>query len=269
MTTQWLADRLAGARWHFKKLWNRVCPGIPLPIRLPFGSWWLAVNDFCSDSIFAGRFECSECRFVERFLQPGMTVLDVGAHHGFYTLLASTKVGATGKVITFEPSPRERIRLVRHLRLNHRTNVTVLPWALAEHDGYENLNVVAGRDTGCNSLRPPFVSEPTYLVQVEGKSLDSCIPATTQVDFMKMDVEGAELGVLRGATQLLTRRPRPVILCEVSDTRTRPWGYSSGEIVDYLAKLEFRWFGIDTAGRVIDVPSSGEGNLLAIPKETM
>jgi FkbM family methyltransferase len=62
---------------------------------------------------------------VERFLKPNMTVLDIGTHHGFYSLLASYKVGATGQVIAFEPSPRERRRLLWHLRLNRKKNVLV------------------------------------------------------------------------------------------------------------------------------------------------
>jgi ubiquinone/menaquinone biosynthesis C-methylase UbiE len=61
--------------------------------------------DVCGDAVFAGNFEEAERQFMERFLKPNMIVLDIGAHHGFYTLLASHKVGPTGQVIAFEPLP--------------------------------------------------------------------------------------------------------------------------------------------------------------------
>jgi len=107
--------------------WVRM---MPLPVRLPFGVWWLAEDDWLGKAILCGGLENAERSVVERILQPGMRVLDIGAHHGFYTLLASRKVGAGGRVLAFEPSPRERRKLLRHLRLNRCTNVQVEDCAL-------------------------------------------------------------------------------------------------------------------------------------------
>jgi FkbM family methyltransferase len=90
-----------------------------------------------------------------------MTVLDVGAHNGFYTLLASKRVGPTGQVIAFEPSPRERQRLLSNLWINGCSNVIVEPVALADEDSVATLFVVSGAETGCNSLRPPAASGNT------------------------------------------------------------------------------------------------------------
>ena len=90
-------EKMRSVRFRFKRLWNRIVPFAPLPTRLPWGGWWLAYNDVCGDAIFTGNFEEAERQFVERFLKPGMVVLDIGAHHGFYTLLASRKVGQKGR----------------------------------------------------------------------------------------------------------------------------------------------------------------------------
>ena len=68
------------------------------------------------------------------------------------------------------------------------------------------------------------------------------------VEFIKLDVEGAELDVLRGAEALLSRPPRPVILAEVQDIRTAPWGYRAKEIIEYLLQRRFQWFSITAAG---------------------
>ncbi|HTX14937.1 MAG TPA: hypothetical protein VMD77_06555, partial [Candidatus Baltobacteraceae bacterium] len=62
--------------------WVRWFPGVPVPLRLPFGGWWLARNDFVGAAMFHGGFENAESSVVERLLGPGMTVVDIGAHHG-------------------------------------------------------------------------------------------------------------------------------------------------------------------------------------------
>jgi hypothetical protein len=64
-------------------------PGKPIPMRLPFGVWWLAQKSALNDDLIHDGFEEVEIAFVEKMLRPGMTVLDIGAHHGLYTLLAS------------------------------------------------------------------------------------------------------------------------------------------------------------------------------------
>src|SRR5271154_1923841 len=99
-------------------------PDPPVPPRLPFGAWWLVRRDNAGMPISQGEFEPGEIAFVTRLLKPGMTVLDVGAHHGLYTLLASKRVGPEGKVFAFEPATRERTALLQHSRLNRCKNVT-------------------------------------------------------------------------------------------------------------------------------------------------
>jgi FkbM family methyltransferase len=203
-------NKVHGARYHFKRAWSRVLPSVPLPVRLPYGGWWLAGDDEMGDAVFTGNFEESERRFIQGFLKPGMTVLDIGAHHGFYTVLAAKMVGPAGRVMSFEPSPRERERLLAHLRLNRiLERVSVFPIALGRETAESTLYVVAGRDTGCNSLRPPAVTEPTRAVQVQVTSLDALLVEQNvpHVDFIKMDVEGAELDVLNGAEGLAEQVP--------------------------------------------------------------
>jgi FkbM family methyltransferase len=254
--------------------WVRIFPGIPIPVRLPFGSWWLARNDFVGAALFHGGFENTECFFVERFLSTGMTVLDIGAHHGFYTLLASQKVGPQGKVIAVEASPRERERLRLHLRMNCCRNVRVDSRALGEAEGDAELYVVHGGQTGCNSLRRPEVFEPTEAITVRIKRLDTVLRdhQIGKVDFIKLDVEGAELSVLKGAPQLLAHYPRPVILVEVYDIRTQPWGYSAREIIRYLADADFYWFRPLADGKLERVDAEQakyDGNFVAVPAEQL
>jgi FkbM family methyltransferase len=270
-----LRGKSSSARFRLgslKSRWLRALSDIPVPVKLPFGSWWLARNDHVGKPVREGTFERVELEFVERFIQPGMTVLDLGAHHGLYTLLASKRVGASGKVFAFEPSLRERKALRRHLMLNRCGNVKLEGFALGNEDRESDFYVVEDWAAGCNSLKPPDVDASTSRMRVQVARLDDWLAKhkISNVEFIKLDVEGAELDVLRGAEGLLSRAPRPVILAEVQDIRTEPWGYRAKEIIEFLSQRRFRWFSITTAGPLqkLDITQENfDGNFVAIPEE--
>jgi len=256
-----LANRLRGA-----------FPAMPVPLRLPFGAWWLAQSGAGDQQLIAGEFERAEMQFVETLLRPGMTVLDIGAHHGLYTLLASKKLGRKGRVIAFEPSPREQARLKRHLRLNRCRNVQLMPCALAEESGHSDFFLVDGFEDGFNSLRAPATTERIRAVRVSVRRLDGILSelAISKVDFIKLDVEGAELSVLHGAMSLLNRESRPAMLVEVQDVRTAPWGYKAKEILRFLVGMDYQWFAIAAKGALLPVSCDQEtydANLVALPAE--
>jgi FkbM family methyltransferase len=251
---------------------RRAIPSMPIPLRLPFGAWWLAERSALDHELTYNGFETAEAAFVARFLRPGMTVLDIGAHHGLYTLLASKRVGRSGRVIAFEPSPRERSRLMRHLRVNRCGNVEVQPFALGDRAGEANLFLVEGEHDWCNSLRVPNIGERTSAIRVELRRLDDVLQMLGQprVDFIKLDVEGAELSLLQGAGRVLKSESRPVILAEVQDVRTAPWGYLARDIVRFLADANYAWFALADDGSLESISSDlpcYDGNLVALPHE--
>jgi len=251
---------------------RRIFPNAPVPVRVPFGAWFLAGHSEVDEHVRNGEFESAEINFVQRYLKQGMTALDIGAHHGLYTLLASKRVGPSGKVIAFEPSPRERRQLVRNVRINFFSNVHIEPYALGKEPARVNLYVVGGGEDGCNSLRPPAVQSETHAIPVEVVTLDAIVAklGLTKVDFIKLDVEGAELDVLKGALGVLKTTPRPVLLVEVYDIRTQPWGYKAREIVMFLDQQGYRWFELLNDGSIRPIASTlqvYDANLVAIPEE--
>lgn len=254
--------------------WRRFFPALPFPIRLPFGAWWIARGDYIGSTLGYDGFEPAERAFVRRFVKAGMTVVDIGAHHGFYTLLMSKCVREHGKVFAFEPSRRERRALYLHLALNRGTNVIVVAAGLGQQDGYAELYVASSECAGHNSLRPPETLRPSVKQRVPIRSLDSWVSDNRidRVDFIKLDAEGGERDILAGSVQLLMRRPRPVILAEVEDRRTEPWGYPAREIVLALDKVGYSWFGLNGDGSLVPLESGREwfgANLVAVPKETV
>jgi FkbM family methyltransferase len=127
----------------------------------------------------------------------GSVVYDIGAHVGFYTLLASVLVGTKGKVVAFEPLPKNVRYLKKHLRLNRCNNVMVIESAVAEY------NDIAFLKNGKNSYAGSLSSEGH--LKIKTVSLDDLISKSNipPPDFMKIDVEGAELAALTGSRLLL------------------------------------------------------------------
>lgn len=269
----WLEKRKS-IRYRLKLLWNFLLPFVPLPVKLDFGFWWLAWNDYVGDSVFIGVYEEAETKFVERFLKEGMTVIDIGAHYGLYTLLASRKVGATGKVIAFEPSPRELRRLILNLKLNRCFNVKVEPIALGNETGIAEFFLADAKRTGCSSLRAQKGKSSLRKIKVPIVRLDDYLMLNRieNVDFIKVDAEGAELEILKGSLQTLSRHKRPIWLAEVRDICTQIWGYKAKEILSFLLSFDYLWFVPLPTGQLSKLVTDCEfldGNFVAVPKERL
>ena len=273
--TQFLVEprREKKTRLLIWRVLRRIAPSQPICVRLPYGGWWSSINDVASQRIFCQCMDVPEWKWMVRFLREGMTAVDIGAHHGFYTILMSKAVGASGRVIAFEPSPRERERLAYHLRLNRCGNVSTEPLAVSDQSGEAALFVCQGRETGCNSLRPPNVSESTQTVTVTLTTLQDYLrtasPPIPHIDLIKIDAEGSELKILKGCGGLLKSYPRPIILCEVDDSRTRAFGYLSGTISSFLRGHNYALFGLTNNGVPTTIEKSSAYNTLAVPEERL
>ena len=200
------------------------------------------------------RFERRELEFILAVLEPGMTFFDIGANAGLFALAAAKKMGQ-GKVYAFEPCQWTYQLLEQNLRLNGVNNVAAVRTALGDYVGEAVLQLnVAGQD-GLNTLGRPTHPDSQVVGQekVPITTLDTFIEAKAipRVDAMKVDIEGAELPVFRGAQKLLGRRDAPLILYEGYGFNTRGFGYHPVETMWLLEDCGYSLFALDTAtGRV-------------------
>ncbi|MCX7848136.1 MAG: FkbM family methyltransferase [bacterium] len=203
---------------------------------LPTGSYlWLDLSDQAIGvRILHGIYECDETAFVLRTVKPGMTVIDLGANIGYFTLLMADLVGPDGRVYAFEPLPRNVALLRRSVRENKlQRRVIVIAAAVAGREGRAQV-VVPRHSTNWGGAYLAEKGAPRLshhdLVQVRALTLDS-VDIRRRVDFIKADIEGAEYLALQGAAQLL-RRDRPVVMCECNPVQLqRVSGVTPQELV--------------------------------------
>jgi FkbM family methyltransferase len=184
-----------------------------------------------------GRYEPNEMHAIAGILRDGMTFVDVGANQGVFTLLGARLVGPAGSVHAFEPSARDRGRLEANVALNGLRNVKVHPQALGAAAGKAVLEVATAERPGHNTIGGFAYSDtaPAYELDVDVTTLDAAMEEApvSRLDLLKIDVEGSETSVLRGARKSLARF-RPVILAEAQDASLRAQGSSADELVEVL-----------------------------------
>ena len=201
------------------RLCEEVCPRSGEVRAQVFGSnLILDRRDLIQRQIYCGTFEPFETRLVASYLRPGMTLVDVGANVGYFTLLGAQRVGPAGRVIAYEPSPYAYDRLSRAVRENGLAHVTAINAGLSDVPGrlpiYWDKNSVNHTPT-----MVPHDNPNLQCVDVAVKTLDSEAEslALGQIDLIKIDVEGYEPHVLEGARQLLAQRRVRAVLCEFNE----------------------------------------------------
>jgi FkbM family methyltransferase len=177
-----------------------VLPILSGPLR---GKRWIVRSSF--ESCWLGVYEKEKQTAFIAAIRPNAIVYDVGANVGFYTLLASVRAGAGGRIVAFEPLPRNLQILRRHVALNRAVNVDIFAGAVTDRPGVARF---------VNSSIPEMARLSDHgEIEVQTFQLDEMIEAgrIAPPDILKIDVEGAEFGVLQGAQRMLTRS-RPIIL---------------------------------------------------------
>jgi FkbM family methyltransferase len=151
----------------------------------------------------------------------GDVVIDIGAHIGLYTIIGSKRVGTQGKVVAIEAHPGNFEMLNRNIKLNQLTNVIPLNYAVYSKETKIKLYLPSGESgfTKYNTIMPNWINTQEKFVEVNANTLDYLLQLNKirqeEINWIKIDVEGAEFEVLKGATNVLSKSKDVAILMEL------------------------------------------------------
>jgi FkbM family methyltransferase len=228
--------------------------------------WRLDLGDAVDHYIFFGTAEPGFDRMFS-FIKADSVILDVGANIGMLTMPFARAAGR-GHVWSFEPDPNNRARLAEHVGLNALGNVTVLPVGLGERSGSFELYKVVASNSGMNRILQGTAADPALPhATIHVERLDDLWPTlgAARLDVMKIDVEGFEFSVLRGARATIERF-QPVLFIELVDGNLRENGASAAELVAWLSSLDYSILEAES-GRPLDPLTLADCRLdvLALP----
>lgn len=243
---------IPGVRVLHRFLYNRLKPrGISL-VEIEGGKLYVDSADSgeVPDLMLCGSYDPFETEIIRTIIKPGMTVVDVGAHIGYFTIFMANLVGENGRVFAFEPDPHNFSLLARNVTVNGLSNVVVERVALAATAGERQLY----RDR--ENLGNMSFSERNVTQGRLGGNI--VVPATTidnyfsnrKVDFLKVDVQGAEGLVLAGARKILMR-DRPKFVMEFWPYGLKNVGTDPKALLKWLSELGFSFRVIDSNSKCL------------------
>lgn len=201
----------------------------------------ILINPFIDKGVesalfYTGTYEAGTLKFIKEHLSEGQNYIDVGANIGLMTLYASRIVGVSGNVVSIEPNPETMSILIENVNQNNCTNVHFVKDAVGSELGeamiYPNWNI----NRGGASLINRSNSQNGYNVTV--KTLSNILAEKKIIpNMIKIDVEGFELEVLKGAKDLFKQEIKPILILEVSKERTTSGGDFEA-IHSFLSSLE-------------------------------
>jgi FkbM family methyltransferase len=198
----------------------------------------LDLSDWIQRNIYFGTYEREETEIVKRYLRSGMTFVDVGANVGYYTVLAASLVGSTGHVFAFEPSPYAFQRLSQMAERNKLLQVRCFRAGLGEKTGECSLYLGPGNNHSPTMIEHAGLSP---MAEAEVLTLDEWVNdwKVSRIDVLKLDIEGWESKLLRGAARLLADRRINSVLCEFNEYWLKEAGSSPKELLAILNEAGF------------------------------
>lgn len=215
-----------------------------------------------SAALYCGLYDYAEMTFLSRYLRPEDTFIDVGANIGVYTLLAASII-KSGSIHSIEALPRNCDRLRENITLNQLQQVHLYPIAVSNTQGHIWLNIA---DEDSMSFITNQITEK--VIRVPTNTLDNLlnIKSSKALALGKMDIEGAELFALQGATSLLQMQSPPVWILEVLDS-TDSSGCQQQDIEDFLQAYGYHLYSYDVSSNHLSsltLESKTGNNVLAI-----
>jgi len=203
------------------------------------GCWF--IDDGWLSSYSLGIHELHNQYTISCILRKGNVFYDIGAHYGFFSLLAAKIVGDEGHVYAFEPLPENAQKLLQIMAENNIKNCTLLPYAVSDKQGIAKFFL---GDTNSNSSL--IKSSRVYSITVNTITLNEFVHENRKPKLVKVDVAGAEYLVLKGACNLLSDKDAPSWIIEVPKSNDRSimellkfYGYKIREVTSLYYKQKY------------------------------
>jgi len=189
-------------------------------------------------------YEENEIQILEELIKKKDVCLDIGGNIGIYSIFMAKKA-FQGKVIAFEPIPINRNIIALNASLNEIKNIEIRDCVLSDISGSIEFSI--SEDSAYSSLKATNRKEEAYSFVVQSKTLDELFTKENKkVDIVKIDVEGAELLVLKGGKGLfsdINLRPR-ILLLELSSKNAATYGYKPESVIEHMASLGYTAYSI-------------------------
>jgi len=195
-------------------------------------------------------FEKCEVSLFKKLVSRGMVVVDIGAHIGYYTLIAANLVGDKGKVFAFEPAPENYALLVKNIEVNGYKNIIPVQKAVSNKSGTTNLFLFE-QNKGMHAIyeRSGYCKS----IVVESITLDDYFSEQQDfIDVIKMDIEGAEMLALLGMDKIIRQSPSLKIFTEFRPTELRACGSSPQELLNRVTEYGFKLHFINERKQLIE-----------------
>jgi FkbM family methyltransferase len=237
-------------RYHLSNALARFA-GTPFLARLPLdlggSSFVCDLHDSISREVcFTGRYEPQETQLAVRLLAPGMTVADVGANWGYFTLVCAHRVGAAGRVIALEPHPRLAAMLAENVASNALSQVEVhrvAAGAASASKGFVAFDEQGGNWGVSRAAQGAEVAD----FEAPAVALDTLLDdrRVDRVDLVKIDIEGAEAEAIRGMAAGLERHRYRHVLIECHPVELARLGVSVEQCLEPLRRAGYRGWHVD------------------------
>jgi FkbM family methyltransferase len=212
-----------------------------------------------------GVYEPFETDLLQKQIRPGDAVVDVGANIGYYTLLFARRVGPQGRVFAFEPDPTNFDLLQRNVQRNGYTNVTLVRKAVAAQSGKLRL-YLCENNKGDHRTYDSHDGRPS--LEIEAVSLDDYfIDYRGTLSLIKMDIQGAEEGALRGMKRVLRGHPCVKVATEFWPIGLKRFGTSAQAFLDSLRRQGFQLYHINEAARTLAPADAPELLRMYVPEK--
>jgi len=240
--------------YPFKIVWRKINPALfaySHPNFAEVGGHKMFLDTKDTFHFSMGRiFEPIETEFVKREIKKGDTVLDIGANIGYYTLIFAKLVGENGKVFAFEPDPENFELLKKNVKINNYKNVVLIKKAVSNKSGKIKL-YLSEDNKGGHRIYNSYDGRKS--IEIESLKLDDYFKEFKgRINFIKIDIEGAEYAALEGMNSILRKNKKIKLMTEFLPSGLKDFGIDPERYLEFFVKHGFKLYNINEHRKKIE-----------------